>query len=278
MKTLKRSWGHLDSAKRWDIDFHLPAEGINAFPLALRKRVDSIAFVAKDKRDPTRMPDQVFQYIDIASVDVQTGTIVNPQEMTGEEAPSRARKVVRAYDVIVSTCRPTRGAIAVVPVELHNQVASTAFSVLRARPGVNPFYLHYVLRLASTLEQFRKWSTGSSYPAILDEDVEKTIVPVPDLAEQDRVAFKVTEAFKVRTEALREANLQWQSTLDGLSESLAQTTPKASAIEAKGDVCLSNIEQVLADLPPLTVDITKRRKAADINLSDLLADLHDEVA
>src|SRR6185437_1289969 len=111
-----------------------------------------------------------------------------PQEVEGVDAPSRARKVVRAFDIVISTCRPTRGAIAVVPISLHNQIASTGFSIWRAKAGTNPFYLHYALRLQSTLEQFRKWSTGSSYPAILDEDVAKTLIPVPSPAEQDRIA------------------------------------------------------------------------------------------
>jgi type I restriction enzyme S subunit len=55
-------------------------------------------------------------YIDISSVDVSNGIIENPQELIGIEAPSRARKVVPAFDIVISTCRQTRGAIAVVPV------------------------------------------------------------------------------------------------------------------------------------------------------------------
>ena len=170
LKTL----GSLNEVGRWDIDFHLPAEGIAEFPNELHKRVDEWATLAKEKRDPTKMPDALFRYVDIASVDVMVGAIQNPQDLSGEEAPSRARKVVAAFDVIVSTCRPTRGAIAVVPPELHDQIVSTAFSVWRSCDAINPFYLLFALRLPSTLEQFRKWSTGSSYPAILDEDVAKT--------------------------------------------------------------------------------------------------------
>src|SRR5438552_900905 len=104
MKTLRKKLFDLRAAGRWDIDFHLPPEGLTRFPQNVLKRVDAVADVQKGKRDPTSKPEGVFQYVDISSVDVATGVVVNPQELTGDEAPSRARKVVRAFDVIISTC------------------------------------------------------------------------------------------------------------------------------------------------------------------------------
>ena len=240
MKILNKKLSELVLAGRWDIDFHLPAEGIKQFPSPLLKRIDKIADVTRTTRDPSLRPEEVFQYIDIASVDVSTGSIATPQELTGAEAPSRARKVVRAYDVIVSTCRPTRGAIAVVPPALHNQIASTAFSVVRAKKGINPFYLHYALRLESTLEQLRKWSTGSSYPAILDEDVRKTLIPVPDPEIQDQIAQKIGDALRQRAAAISAANEQWGQTLKDIT----------SAVSSGG-----NILGLDSSLPPLSCSI-----------------------
>lgn len=103
MKTLVKKLDQLQAAGRWDIDFHLPPEGIRRFPPGILKRVDAVASTSRFKRDPSKKPDESFQYIDISSVDVTTGAIVTPQEITGEEAPSRARKVVRAFDILVST-------------------------------------------------------------------------------------------------------------------------------------------------------------------------------
>ena len=259
MKVLVKTKKELKAVGRWDIDFHLPAEGIQLFPQALRYRVDAVADVIKEKRNPTKEPDSVFQYIDISSVDVATGFIANPQDMEGTEAPSRARKVVTAFDVIVSTCRPTRGAIAVVPVGLHNQIASTAFSIVRAHQGINPFYLHYALRLPSTLEQFRKWSTGSSYPAILDGDVKKTIIPVPDLETQDAIARTIVSAIREREVVIRSANAAWSKTLNGITTSLSGMEPNGAEdlTEYRSDAeiySLADVEAKLEDLPPVTTD------------------------
>lgn len=265
MKTLIKTLTQLQVAGRWDIDFHLPPEGIRRFPSDILKRVEAVASTSKDKRDPTKRPDELFHYIDISSVDVTTGAIVMPQEITGEEAPSRARKVVRAFDILVSTCRPTRGAIAVVPIELHNQIASTGFSVVRANTGVNPYYLHYVLRLASTLEQFRKWSTGSSYPAILDDDVNKTLIPIPLLDVQDALAQRMAAATRQRDNALKSANAAWQQELQGVEQILCAENPTDNdSLPPDGnDTTEAQIRRILAELPPLTIDNGKDEPEAE---------------
>jgi type I restriction enzyme S subunit len=217
--------------------------------------------VATEKRDPSTTPDAVFQYIDIASVDVAVGAITNAQETVGEEAPSRARKVVSAFDVIVSTCRPTRGAIAVVPENLHDQVASTAFTILRPRAGVNPYYLHFALRLPSTLEQFRKWSTGSSYPAILDEDVKKTLIPMVEEAEQDAIAIRIMQALTQRSTAIALANEQWQTALGELTNQVAADNVQGAKVP-QVEFTLAGIGRRRADLPPLTFEVAARRGRA----------------
>lgn len=165
-----------------------------------------------------------------------------------------------AFDLIVSTCRPTRGAIAVVPVKLHNQIVSTAFSILRPRKDVNPFYLHYALRLPSTLEQFRKWSTGSSYPAILDSDVKKTVIPVPDADTQDAIAAKIVAALREHGKVLHEANAVWTNILHEITTTICGEEPNgahdfAEYTDDQLDVySLHEIHAKLESLPPLTTD------------------------
>lgn len=270
MKIVKLTRQSLKAAGRWDVDFHLPPEGIRQFDESNLRRVDSLADVATEKRDPSVNPEELFQYIDIASIDVATGSIVSPQELTGEEAPSRARKVVSAFDIVISTCRPTRGAIAVVPVELHNQIASTAFTVIRPKVGVNPYYLYFALRLSSTLEQFRKWSTGSSYPAILDDDVRKTLIPMVGGVEQDAIAYEVMRAFGEREEAIAAANSQWRDTLTRVTGKIAEQAPYAPSPPSQ--FLLETVDQLRRALPPLTSDLLQRRGRTSADAQpDLLA-------
>jgi len=220
MKYKVESLKTLHKEGRWDIDYHLPAEGIKKFDASILKPISEAASIVKDKRDPTKKPDEEFIYVDISCVDVTTGVITTPQELTGSEAPSRARKVINAYDLIISTCRPTRGAIAVIPEQYHNQICSTGFSVIRPKQGINPFYLHFAIRMESTLEQLRKFSTGSSYPAILDGDVEKTLIPLPDKETQDLIASHVLDSLKVRQDAIKLADTMFSENINVVIDSL----------------------------------------------------------
>lgn len=214
MKSMKLKYKDLIDEQRWDIDYHLPPVEIKKYNAKILKEIRKCADIVNEKRNPTLEPDKVFTYIDISSIDVVTGIITNPQELIGEEAPSRARKVVHEGDIIISTCRPTRGAIAVIPAELDNQICSTGFSVIRAKKGVNNLYLHFILRSDLVKEQFRKFSTGSSYPAILDSDVEKTIIPLPDEPKQIEIANKVKTQTDLRNKKIDEANRLWQLNLE----------------------------------------------------------------
>lgn len=211
MKTLVTQQKSLIEEGRWDFDYHSPAELIKRFPPGIVRKVIEAAEIVKEKKDPTKEPEKQFEYIDISCIDVKVGEITRTQELTGEEAPSRARKLVRGYHIIVSTCRPTRKAIAVVPETLHGQICSTGFSVIKARNGVNPYFLHFALRLDSTIEQFRKFSTGSSYPAILDNDVEKTLIPLPELEIQNSIVRRIRHALHKRNSIIRAANDEWES-------------------------------------------------------------------
>lgn len=212
MKTLIETLEKLDNESRWDIDYFLPAEGIKKFSTEQLTTVSTMADVSKESRNPS--DEEMFFYVDIAGVDPKVGVIINVQEVQGSEAPSRARMVIHSGDIIVSTVRPTRGATAVVPKNLDNQICSTGFCVLKVKEGVNPYYLHFVLRMNSTLEQFRKFATGSSYPAILDTDVMKAIVPSASLEEQVMIVTKIMRAYRKREEMIQQANIEFQTALD----------------------------------------------------------------
>lgn len=258
MKTLIVKNSQLSKEGRWDIDYHLPPEGIKRFSKEILVPIAKCADIVKSKKDPTKTPNLAFQYIDIASIDVETGLIVRPQEMTGEEAPSRARKLVSAFDIVISTVRPTRGAIAVIPESLHGEICSTGFSVIRAKENVNPYYLHFAIRLDSTLEQFRKWSTGSSYPAILDSDVEKTLIPLPSIETQDKIANEVRTALIQRQEMINKANQSWTDALKELEGNLIDEETWAGInSREKGldkSFTLAEVKKAISKLPELTQD------------------------
>lgn len=107
----------------------------------------------------------------------------------GKNAPSRARRIVRENDVIMSTVRPYLKAFAIVPKEYDGQICSTGFAVLRCKSGiVIPKYLLYNLFMDRTIEQCNRLMVGGQYPALNQSHVESLLIPLPPLEEQKKIA------------------------------------------------------------------------------------------
>ncbi len=57
-----------------------------------------------------RKPRQRIRYVELAGIDNERGVIANSSDIEAAKAPSRAKKVIRAGDVIFATTRPRRPA------------------------------------------------------------------------------------------------------------------------------------------------------------------------
>jgi type I restriction enzyme S subunit len=161
-------------------------------------------------------PDGVFMYIDLSAVDQDAKVITGARELSCTEAPSRARQLVRAGDVLVSTVRPNLNGIARVPAKFDGATASTGFCVLRPKTGSlnSDFLFHWVKSPRFVSEMVRR-ATGASYPAVSDRIVYESKLPLPPLAEQRRIAEILDKADALR--AMRHAAL---AQLDTLTQSM----------------------------------------------------------
>lgn len=127
-----------------------------------------------------------FDYIEIGSVQYGRG-IIYTEHMKFKNAPSRARRIVRKDDIIVSTVRTYLKAVATIPACNNLLIASTGFIVIRPHK-VLPRFMNYALLSESFISLVESHSTGISYPAINSVDVVKFKIPVPCGSEQERIA------------------------------------------------------------------------------------------
>lgn len=152
-----------------------------------------------EQRDPRERATGEFRYVDIAGIDRVQKRIAEFHTILGADAPSRARKVIRRDDVLVSTVRPGLNAVAMVPDELHEEIASTGFCVLRAnRQVVDPRYLFYRAISADFVRELTSRVRGASYPAVSDGEVKNVEIPVPALSEQRRIVEILDQAANIR--------------------------------------------------------------------------------
>lgn len=159
-------------------------------------------------RNPTVAPEEPFTYVDVAAVDNEQKAIVGARVLVGAEAPSRARKLIRKDDVLVSTVRPNLNAVAVVPTELDGQVASTGFCVLRAKKSVLPEFLYFYTRSQLFVDGLCKLVAGAMYPAGTDAQVLDQTLPIPSLQEQRHIVDLLARAeniVRLRREAKQKA-------------------------------------------------------------------------
>lgn len=161
-------------------------------------------------RDPRLKPDRPFLYVDITSVDNTTKRIVAPKTLIGREAPSRARQLICAGDVIVSTTRPNLNAVAFVPPNLDGQICSTGFCVLRAHRELDRGYLFAFVQSPDFVWDVSKLVKGALYPAVTEKQVLAQHIPLPPLAEQQRIASILSEQVAAvgRARAAAEARLE----------------------------------------------------------------------
>lgn len=152
-----------------------------------------------EQRDPTGSPDKPFRYIDISAIDKDAKRITTAPEMLGAEAPSRARKAVRAGDVLVSTVRPNLNAVAVVPDELDGEIASTGFCVLRANPKLaEGKFIFYRCLTPEFVNSLVAQMRGANYPAVSDGVVKRAATPLPAAKEQKQILELLEQADGLR--------------------------------------------------------------------------------
>lgn len=141
--------------------------------------------------------DGSWKYIDIASVDRFQKKIVleSVSDITSDSAPSRARQLVFAGDIIISTVRPNLNTVAIVPNELDGAIASTGFCVLRPNKlKVDAKYLFHYVKSEDFVNSLVKLATGANYPAVSDKIIKEQQIKKISLYEQKKISAILDKA------------------------------------------------------------------------------------
>lgn len=141
--------------------------------------------------------DESFIYIDIGGIDNHLNQIVDYKIYKWKEAPSRAQQIVQVGDVLFSTVRTYLKNIAQVSnAKYQNQICSSGFTVIRGKVGVlHPKYIFYHSLFEGFLQPLNDLQTGTSYPAVRDNDVFAQKIPLSPLPEQRAIVAKIEQLF-----------------------------------------------------------------------------------
>jgi len=165
-------------------------------------RIDSIAEFNPQQigRD---YPYNIIEYLDIGNS--EKGSITKLETYYINEAPSRAKRIAKTNDTIISTVRPGNRAFAFIQGMPKNLIVSTGYVVLRPR-GCVPRFMYYLSTsdpiinyLASIAEE------KTAYPSVTPKDIAECVVPIPPIIEQKAIAH-ILGALDDRIELNRRMN------------------------------------------------------------------------
>ena len=161
----------------------------------------------------TTDPDFDFRYLEIGAVG--TGVLVEePSTIRFAHAPSRARRIVKSGDTIISTVRTYLKAVWFAEEVNDALICSTGFAVLTPRCATAPKFVSYVVQNNAFTDRVTAESVGIAYPAIAESRFRSFHVCVPPLAEQAAIAAYLDK----QTAAIDAAITRAQREIDLLSE------------------------------------------------------------
>lgn len=200
---------------RYDTEYNNPhfTKKVELLKKLSHSTLDDIIEFSSESWNQEDYFDSHFPYIEISGVGLKT----NEYEATItdiSEAASRAKMIVRNGDIIVSTTRPHRGAIATISCEPDEiMIASTGFAVLRTlkREDITKEYLQWILLNNFILDQMLQRSSGGNYPAINIEELKKVVIPIPTKAVQWQIADEAVRRRTLARQLKEEAESEWRA-------------------------------------------------------------------
>lgn len=176
-------------------------------------RLNRLKYIASynDESLSEKEPDDlVIRYVEIGSVTLENG-ITNIEEMQFVNAPSRARRITKVGDVIVSTVRTYLKAIA--PITEDGLIVSTGFCVIRPNKSISSKYLEYFTKSDIFSDCVSSNSVGISYPEINASRLMNFYIIEPPEDEQKRIAeyldqkcSKVDELISIKQQKIEKLN------------------------------------------------------------------------
>ena len=142
-----------------------------------------------------RPTGEMFQYIDIDSIDNTRQAVKEIKVIKTSNAPSRASRYTQEGDVIFSMVRPYLRNIA--KISINDCIASTGFYVCRPLDMLHSEYCYYLMisdYVVCGLNQFMK---GDNSPSISKGDIDNWLFPLPPFSEQQRIVGKIEKLFSV---------------------------------------------------------------------------------
>lgn len=157
-------------------------------------------FFIKD-RNYIPVDDYTYKYIELSNIGV-CGNITGHTEALGKELPSRARRIVREGDIIVSSLKGSLQSCALIPKEYDGAICSTGFYVLTPRDiNAETSLVLFKSKLLQAL--MKRVCSGSIMAAMNTTEFMNINLPKIDSYHQSKIQGLIQECTALRQESER---------------------------------------------------------------------------
>ena len=139
---------------------------------------------------------ETYQYIELANVDT-IGGIIAPEKILGKELPTRARRIVKKGQVIVSSIEGSLQSCALITESLDDSLCSTGFFVLDSSK-YNAETLLVMFKSSPVQALLKKRCSGTILTGISKEEFLKMPLPEVDSKIQIRIRDKIRKSYEYR--------------------------------------------------------------------------------
>lgn len=117
-------------------------------------------------------------YLDTGSLN--EGKIDELQILKFTEAPSRARRIVKHNDILISTVRPNQKHYGIIKYPASDLIVSTGFCVISCKK-IDPHFIYMHLTMDDMTEYLHSIAEGSTstYPSLKPSDIEDIEIQLP---------------------------------------------------------------------------------------------------
>ncbi|MBT6053259.1 MAG: hypothetical protein HOG49_41215 [Candidatus Scalindua sp.] len=170
-------------------------------------KISDLCVAHRNNRDKKTTDDTEFRYVQISDIDTNLGIIKTYRKFLGKDAPNNARRIMTYGDILVSTRRPTRGAVVAVPKEFDGNICTVFFTTLTVNDWErsDPRFLALYLRTSIARYQFQAQITETAYPVIAYDDVLDIEVLLPKKEVQLEIVRQYEESLQQYFEMLNGA-------------------------------------------------------------------------
>ena len=159
---------------RIDAEYWLPSFIKNSQLVDEDKKIKD--FISRDISNIKSSPIyKNFEYLEISNISLNSFEYETIKIQEGEE-PDRAHYILEKGDVVVSTVRPNRNAVALI--DRSGIIGSSGLAVLRAK-NIEPEYLFAFCKTDYFIQCLMRKNKASMYPAVSNTDILETALFVP---------------------------------------------------------------------------------------------------